>query len=91
VVAVQGNEREVKKERDELRQDLPAAQQQPLSFDHDIEQSPTHIEPVQTQPVPPAIESRDAIARATYETLIHTESAQNLSESLNHSTNREPA
>jgi hypothetical protein len=91
VVAVQGNEREVKKERDELRQDLPAAQQQPLSFDHDIEQSPTHIEPVQTQPVPSAIESRDAIARATYETPIHTESAQNLSESLNHSTNREPA
>ena len=85
VEAVQGNEREVKRERDELRQDPPAAQQQQLPFDHDIEQSPTHIEPAQTQAAPPAIESRDSIARATYETLIHTDSAQNLSESLNRS------
>src|ERR1044072_8751252 len=77
--AVQANEREVKRDRDELRQESPSAQQHPLPFDHDIEQSPTHIEPAQTQPAPPAIESRNSIARATNETLIRTDSAQNLS------------
>jgi hypothetical protein len=91
VEAVQGNEREVKRERDELSQDPPSAQQHPLPFDHDIEQSPTHIEPVQTQAAPPAIASRDSIARVTYETPIHTESAQNLTESLNRSTIQETA
>ncbi|HXD34093.1 MAG TPA: MobF family relaxase [Pyrinomonadaceae bacterium] len=89
--AVQGNEREVKKDRDELRQDRSAAQQTQLPFDHDIKQRPTHIEPAQTQAAPPAIESRNSIARATNETLIRTDSAQNLSESLNRSTNRPTA
>jgi conjugative relaxase-like TrwC/TraI family protein len=89
--AVQGNEREVKKDRDELRQDPPAAQQPQLPFDHDIKRIPTHIEPAQTQAAPPAIESRNAIARATSETLIRTDSAQNLSESLNRSTNQPTA
>jgi hypothetical protein len=86
--AVQGNEREVKRER-ELRQDPPSAQQQQLPFDHDIQQSPTHIEPTQTQAAAPAIESRNAIARATPETLIRTDSAQNFSQSLNRSSNQE--
>ena len=81
----------MKRERDELRQDPPSAQQHSLPFDHDIEQSPTHIEPVQTQAAPPAIASRDAIVRATHETPIHTESAQNLRESLNRTTNQETA
>jgi conjugative relaxase-like TrwC/TraI family protein len=87
--AVQDSEREVKKERDELRQEPPAAQQQPLPFAHDIEHRPTHIEPAQTQAAPPAIASRNAIARATYEPPIHTDSAQNLRESLNRTTNQE--
>jgi hypothetical protein len=89
--AVQGNEREVKKDRDELRQDLPAAQQPQLPFDHDIKRIPTHIKPAQTQAAPPAIESRNSIARATNETLIRTDSAQNLSESLNRSPNQQTA
>ncbi|HEY4425930.1 MAG TPA: MobF family relaxase [Pyrinomonadaceae bacterium] len=89
--AVQGNEREVKKDRDELRQDRPAAQQPQQPFDHDIKRIPTHVESAQTQAAPPAIESRNSIARATNETLIRTDSAQNLSESLNRSTNRPPA
>jgi ATP-dependent exoDNAse (exonuclease V) alpha subunit len=91
IEAVQGNEREVKKDRDELRQDPPAPQQEQLPFDHPLEQSPTHIEPAQTQAAPPAIASRDAITRATPETLIRTDSAQNLSESLNRSTNQQTA
>lgn len=89
--AIQANEREVKRDRDELRQDHPTPQQQPLPFDHDIEQRPTHIEPSQTQAAAPAIESRDAITRATYETLLHTDSAQNLAESLNRSPNQQTA
>ena len=89
--AAQGNEREVKKDRDELRQDRPATQQPQLPFDHDIKRIPTHVEPAQTQAAPPAIESRNSIARATNETLIRTDSAQNLSESLNRTTNRPPA
>ena len=89
--AVQGNEREVKKERDALRQDPPGPQQEQLPFDHDIKQRPPHIEPAQTQAAPPAIESRNSIARTTNETLIRTDSAQNLSESLNRSTNRPTA
>src|ERR1043165_5934563 len=89
--AVQGNEREVKKHRDELRQDRSAAQQPQLPFDHDIKQRSTHIEPAQTQAAPPAIASRDSIARATPETLIRTDSAQNLSESLNRSPNQQTA
>jgi hypothetical protein len=91
VEAVQGNEREVKRDRDELRQDPPSAQQQQLPFDHDIQQSPTHIEPTQTQAAAPAIESRNAIARAMPETLIRTDSAQNLSESLNRNPNQQTA
>ena len=91
VEAVQDSEREVKKERTELRQAPPAAQQQPLPFDHEIEHRPTHIEPAQTQAAPPAIASRDAIVRATHETPIHTDSAQNLRESLNRTTNQETA
>src|SRR5689334_20452070 len=67
VEALQGNEREVKRDH-ELRQDPPSAQQQQLPFDHHIEHSPTHIEPAQTQATAPAIESRNAIARATSET-----------------------
>ena len=47
--------------------------------------------PVQTQAAPPAIASRDSIARVTYETPIHTDSAQNLRESLNRTTNQETA
>lgn len=86
--AVQGNEREVKRDRDELQQDPPSAQQQQLPFDHDIEHSPAHIEPTQTQAAAPAIESRNSIARATPETLIRPDSAQNLSESLNRSPNQ---
>jgi hypothetical protein len=89
--AVQGNEREVKKDRDELRLDPPAAQQPQLPFDHDIKRIPTHVEPAQTQAAPPAIESRNSIARATNETLIRTDSAQNLSESLNRSTSQPTA
>ena len=91
VEAVQGNEREVKRDRDELRPDPPAPQQEQLPFDHHIEQSPKHIKPAQTQAAAPAIESRNSIARATYETLIQTDSAQNLSESLNRTTNQETA
>jgi hypothetical protein len=87
--AVQGNEREVKRDRDELRQDPPAPQQQQLPFDHNNEQSPKHIEPAQNQAAAPAIESRNAIARATPETLIRTDSAQNLSESLNRNPNQQ--
>jgi hypothetical protein len=82
---------ETKKDRDELRQDPPAAQQQQLPFLHDTKRIPTHIEPAQTQAAPPAIESRNSIARATNETLIRTDSAQNISESLNRSTNRPAA
>jgi ATP-dependent exoDNAse (exonuclease V) alpha subunit len=66
---------------------LEATQQQ-LPFEHSLDQSPTHIEPAQTQAAAPAIESRDSIARATHETLIHTESAQNLTESLNRNVNQ---
>ena len=89
--AVQGNEREVKRDRDELRKDPPSAQQQQLPFGHNNEHSPTHIEPAQTQAAPPAIESRNAIARATPEALIRNDSAQNLSESLNRSPNQQTA
>ena len=89
--AVQDSEREVKKERAEVRQEPPAPQQQPLPFEHDIAHGPAHIEPAQTQAAPPAIASRDAIARATYETPIHTDSAQNLRESLNRTRNQETA
>ncbi len=91
VEAIQGNKREVKKDRDELRQATPTPQQERLPFDHPIEQRPTHIEPVQNQAAAPAIASRDAIARATPETLIRTDSAQNLSESLNRSPNQQTA
>jgi conjugative relaxase-like TrwC/TraI family protein len=87
--AVQDSEREVKKARTEVRQERPAAQQQPLPFDHDLEHSSAHIEPVQTQAAPPAIASRDSIARATPVTLTNTDPAQNLSESLNRTTNQE--
>jgi hypothetical protein len=55
------------------------------------EQSPTDIEPAHIQPAAPAIDSRDSMARATPETLIRTDFAQNLSESLNRSpTNKRP-
>src|SRR5262249_18369390 len=87
--AVQDSEREVKKARTEVRQERPAAHQQPLPFDHDLEHSPAHIEPVQTQAAPPAIASRDSIARATPVTLTNTDPAQNLSESLNRTTDQE--
>jgi conjugative relaxase-like TrwC/TraI family protein len=91
IEAVQDNEREVKRDLNELRQDPPAPQQKQLPFNHDIERSPTHIDPTQTQAAAPAIASRDSIARATSETLIRTDSAQNLSESLNRSTNQQTA
>ena len=81
----------MKRDRDELKQDPAAPQQQQLPFDHNIEQSPTHIEPAQIQAAAPAIESRDSITRATYQSLSHTDSAQNLSESLNRSPNQETA
>ena len=74
-----------------MRQDPPSAQQQQLPFDHNNEQRPTHIEPAQTQAAAPAIASRDAITRATPETLLRTDSAQNLSESLNRSANQQTA
>ncbi|HKU77767.1 MAG TPA: MobF family relaxase [Pyrinomonadaceae bacterium] len=91
IEATQGNKREVEKDRDELRQDPPSAQQQQLPFDHHIQPSPTHIEPTQTQAAAPAVESRNAIARATPETLIRTDSAHNVSESLNRSPNQQTA
>src|ERR1044072_6912224 len=54
-------------------------------------QFPPTINQETPQPPPPAIESRNSIARVTNETLIRTDSAQNLSESLNRSTNRPTA
>lgn len=53
IEAIQGNKREVEKDRDELRQDPPAPQQEQLPFDHDIQQSPTHIE--SPKPKPPRL------------------------------------
>ena len=85
--AIQDTEREVRKEREKLPQELPAPQQQQLPYDHSIDQSYTHIEPVRTQAAPVAVESRDAIARARYEPAISTESAQNLQEALDRGVN----
>jgi len=84
--AVQDGEREVKNERDELRQE-PAPQQQPLPFDHDLDQSPTHIEPAPTQAAAFATEIPIEISRARYEPAISTESAQTRQEALDRGVN----
>jgi len=44
--AIQDDQRETNKDRDKLIQNPPAPQQQQLPFDHGVEQSPTHPEPV---------------------------------------------
>ncbi len=85
--AVQGNEREVKRDLDELRQDPPAPQQQPLPFDHAIDQSPTHIEPAKPQAAVLPIEIPIEISRARYDPPISTESAQTVQEALDRGVN----
>ena len=72
-------------------QDPPAPQQQPLPFDHDVEQSPTHPEPAQTQAATLATEIPIEISRARYEPAISTESAQNLQEALDRGLNQRNA
>src|SRR5215204_760507 len=84
--AIQDDERE-KKDRDRVIQDRPAPQQQPLPFDRDLEQSPTHPEPAQTQAAVLPAEIPIEISRARYEPAISTESAQNLREALDRGVN----
>jgi len=84
--AIQEDERE-RKDRDKAIQDRPAPQQQPLPFDHDIEQSPTHPEPAQTQAAILPTEIPIEISRARYEPAISTESAQSLQEALDRGLN----
>ena len=84
--AIQDDERE-KKDRDRVIPDQPAPQQQPLPFDHDLEQSPTHPEPAQTQAAILPTEIPIEISRVRYEPAISTESAQNLREALDRGVN----
>ncbi len=91
--AIQDAEREVKKNRDKLIQDPPVPQQQPVAFDHSLDQtaahqSPTHTDPAQTQAAALAIESPVAISSATHDALIYTDSTHNLSETLNRGMNK---
>jgi hypothetical protein len=86
--ALQDDERE-KKDRDRVIQDRPAPQQQPLPFDHDVEQSPIHPEPAQTHADVLPTEIPIEISLARYEPTISTESAQNLREALDRGMNHE--
>ncbi len=79
--AIQEDERE-RKDRDKAIQDRPAPQQQPLPFDHDIEQSPTHPEPAQTQAAILPTEIPIEISRARYEPAISTEPPPSLQGAL---------
>ncbi len=93
--AIQEDERERKEDREKVIKEPPAPQQQPLPFEHDIEQSPTHPQPAQTQAavLPPEIPIE--ISRARYEPAISMESAQTQQEALdrglNHTTPLEAA
>jgi hypothetical protein len=84
--AIQEDERE-RKDRDKAIQDRPAPQQQPLPFDHDIEQSPTHPEPAQTQAAILPTEIPIEISRARYEPAISTEPPPSLQEALDRGLN----
>jgi hypothetical protein len=84
--AIQDDECE-KKDRDKVIQDRPAPQQQPLPFDHDVGQTPTHPEPAQTRAVALPTEIPIEISRARYEPPISTESAQSLREALDRGLN----
>ncbi len=84
--AVQDDERE-KKDREKVINDPPALQQQPLPFDHSLDQRPTHPEPAQTQAAALATESPIEISRIRYEPAISTYSAQNLREALDRGMN----
>ena len=55
VEAVQGNEREVKRERDKLTPDSLTSQQQRPS-EHNLNQAPTHPKPTPTKAAKPEIE-----------------------------------
>ena len=84
--AIQEDERE-RKDRDKAIQDRPAPQQQPLPFDHDIEQSRTHPEPAQTEAAILPTEIPIEISRARYEPAISTEPPPSLQEALDRGLN----
>src|SRR6185369_10355902 len=69
--AIQDDERETK-DREKVIKDPPFPQQQPLPFDHDVEQTPTHPEPAQTRAVALPTELPIEISRARYEPAIST-------------------
>jgi hypothetical protein len=85
--AIQEDERERKEDRENVIREPPAPQQQPLPFDHSLDQAPTHPEPAQTQAAVLPTEIPVEISRVRHEPAISTDSAQALQEALDRGVN----